>query len=285
MGSWPSALLSRVVAIVALGVLLTATLTWAAEKQITAAKPAKTPVAPLPADVIVVPDVSGQAYVFAKGILDDNGFAWRVAGGAGGYAANTVVGQSPAAGTRVIATGAPLVTLTLKRNPKYAEKGTPENASPFPASEVRLAGATTAPAAKLPTTPTTPAAKATPAATAKPAATTKPAATAKPAARKPDFAVPAAPKEPADEMPLIDRAQLLGVWLSTHKTPSAANVRRFLYQNAWVVTGAKFGWWHGAQALKVLIEVDHRAQSIWGIGAQSESVARAALAKIQAGAR
>jgi hypothetical protein len=58
-------------------------------------------------------------------------------------------------------------------------------------------------------------------------------------------------------------------------------VRRFLYQNAWVVTGAKFGWWHGAQALKVLIEVDHRAQSIWGIGAQSESVARAALASVQ----
>ena len=62
--------------------------------------------------MLVVPDVRGQAYVFAKGILEDAGFAWRVPG-ARGFAANTVVGQSPLPGTRVVDTGAPLVTLRL----------------------------------------------------------------------------------------------------------------------------------------------------------------------------
>ena len=95
MGNWPSALLTRVAAIVALGVLTTATLTWAAEKKLTAPKPVKVAASAVQADVIVVPDVQGQAYVFAKGILEDNGFAWRVGGGAGGYAANTVVVQQP----------------------------------------------------------------------------------------------------------------------------------------------------------------------------------------------
>ena len=38
---------------------------------------------------LTVPDVTGQAYVFAKGILQDHGFAWHVTGPVMGYAANT----------------------------------------------------------------------------------------------------------------------------------------------------------------------------------------------------
>src|SRR5690242_16516792 len=60
-----------------------------------------------PLATLVVPSVVGEAFVFAKGDLGDAGFAWRVAGRVHGYAANTVVAQSPAAGTKVQDTGAP----------------------------------------------------------------------------------------------------------------------------------------------------------------------------------
>ena len=46
--------------------------------------------------------------------------------------------------------------------------------------------------------------------------------------------------------------------------------------------GAKFGWWHGADALQQLIKDDRRAEALWGIGAKSEQVARAALAEVEA---
>jgi hypothetical protein len=104
---------------------------------------------------------------------------------------------------------------------------------------------------------------------------------AKPAKRTPAFAVPGAPKEPLDELPLAERAQALDAWLAGRpKTP--ANVQRFLYQNAWVVAGAKFGWWHGAEALRILIRADVHAQREWGLGAKNEAIARAALAEVEA---
>jgi PASTA domain-containing protein len=87
---------------------------------------------------LTVPQVTGQAYVFAKGILQDSGFAWHVAGSVKGYAGNTVVDQQPAAGTVVLDTGAPLVTLTLGSNPAYVELGTPENNAPYRGTAVRL---------------------------------------------------------------------------------------------------------------------------------------------------
>jgi len=90
---------------------------------------------------IVVPDVRGQVYVFAKGILEDSGFAWQVIGNVQGYAANNVVTQRPRPGTAVVDTGAPLVTLTLARNPSFHERGTPENAAPYGSTSVRLAPA------------------------------------------------------------------------------------------------------------------------------------------------
>ena len=54
---------------------------------------------PTTPEVIVVPEVRRQAYVFSKGILQDAGFAWRVEGPVGGYAGNIVLSQVPAAGS------------------------------------------------------------------------------------------------------------------------------------------------------------------------------------------
>src|ERR671931_1765761 len=147
-----AALLPRFV-LLTLGFLLaTATITFAAEKQISstaAAKPASTAAKP---QVVVVPNVVGQAYVFAKGTLEDAGFGWRVARPVGGYAANTVVSQQPAGGTRVVDTGAPQIVLQLARNKKYAQHGTPENSAPYAGTEIVLAGqdATRTPAAAKP---------------------------------------------------------------------------------------------------------------------------------------
>jgi hypothetical protein len=90
---------------------------------------------------LVVPDIRREAFVFAKGQLQDGGFAWKVVGGAPGYPANVVVSQSPAPGTRLIDTGAPLITVTLQRNKQSgAPQGEPENTSPYAPTPVRLAG-------------------------------------------------------------------------------------------------------------------------------------------------
>jgi hypothetical protein len=275
MGSWPSAVLLRVAAIVALALFATATITFAASKKIGATTASPPAVAAPQAETLIVPDVRGQAYVFAKGILEDAGFAWHVST-KNGFAANTVVTQSPAPGTRVVDNGAPVVTLSLQKNRRYAEKGTAENDSPFAGSPLKLAGssgATRAPAVK-PVASSKPAAKPAP---AKPAAA--------PAVRPPDFVVPGAKKEPQNEMPLPDRARLLEKWLEKHRTPSAANTRHWLYQHEWIVTGAKFGWWHGAEALRILIADDRRAQALWGVGSRSEAAARQALAEVEARAK
>jgi hypothetical protein len=96
-------------------------------------RPAKQAALPL-----VVPNVRGQAYVFAEGALEDAGLAWHVAGG-NGFSANTVVAQWPKPGTRLVNTGAPLVTLTLRQNRGYPQHGSPENKSPYRGTAVRVA--------------------------------------------------------------------------------------------------------------------------------------------------
>jgi len=107
-------------------------------------RPAATPKAPLrPATralptTLVVPDLKGQPYVFAQGALEDAGFSWYVPG-RNGFAANTVVAQSPAPGTHLVDTGAPLITLTLKRNRVYGQRGKAENKSPYHGTAVRRA--------------------------------------------------------------------------------------------------------------------------------------------------
>jgi hypothetical protein len=273
-----SALVLGVVAL-----LTTAALTYAADRQISSAPRATPQVKAVPL-TLVVPDVRRQAYVFAKGILVDAGFAWKVTGGVRGFSANTIATQSPAPGTRVLDTGAPTVMLTLARNAKYGQKGSPEDGSPYAGTPLKLANLASA-QTELPTAKPAPASK--PSAVTKPAAKPKSAATAKtsaklPQSRPPAFTVPGAPKEPLDEVPLTTRAQKLATWLEAHPKPTDANVKHWLFQHEWIVQGAKFGWWRGADALQLLIKDDRRAEALWGIGAKSERVARAALAEVEA---
>jgi len=93
--------------------------------------------------------------------------------------------------------------------------------------------------------------------------------------------VPGARREPLDEMPLTNRAQLLRRWVEAHPKASNANVSHWLYQQAWIVTGAKLGWWHGAQALATLSAVDRRVQQLWGMGSKSALQVHVALAEVQ----
>ena len=114
------------------------TLTIAADRPVPQ-RPTLVPVAASP-KTLVVPQVTGQAYVFAKGILQDAGFAWRVVGPVKGYAGNTVVDQVPAPGSVVVDNGAPKIVLTLAKNKTYAERGTPDNAAPYAGTTVLLPG-------------------------------------------------------------------------------------------------------------------------------------------------
>jgi beta-lactam-binding protein with PASTA domain len=258
--------------------LASATLAVGAAKRLTAVP--KSAPAPVTAPTLVVPDVAGQAFVFAKGTLEDTGFAWRVAGGVHGYAANKVATQSPGAGTKVRDTGAPTITVTLTRT-AYPEKGEPEDVSPYlgtalepialpkPAADVTPAPVAPKPAEKKPAAVKTALKKVT-------------AKAAAPASRPPAFVLPNAPKEPQKEMPLPQRARLLAAWIAAHPKPTSARVRHFLFQHAWIVTGASFGWWHGAEALRKLIAADRLAERRWGIGKKSELVARRALAEVEA---
>jgi hypothetical protein len=288
----------RFVALTVIVLLATATLTFAAENRTVAAPAPQAAAAPAKRAVLVVPDVRNEVYVFAKSTLEEAGFAWKVTGGVPGYPANRVAAQAPAAGTRVIDTGAPTISVALSHNSAYEQKGEPENASRFTGTALVLADAAGNPIA-LPHTPKKKAApKRKHAPKKKQAAAPKPKARLKPKVkpkrvdkpkanrkRPPAFTVPGGRPEPLHELPLTTRARLLGVWLSSHREPTDANVRYWLYQHAWVVAGARFGWWHGAEALETLIRVDRRVQSLWGIGARSEAAARAALTEVRAKSR
>ena len=285
------ALLPRALVIVVVWVLATAAFTLAADRQILGPSRASSST-PAQAPQLTVPAVNSQAFVFAKGILEDAGFAWRVAGPVHGYAANKVLAQSPAAGTRVVDTGAPTVTLRLVRG-QYAQQGAPEDASSYTGTAIRLADLATATAPA--TTPTHHVAK--PAAKPKKAKPARKAAKPKrkpakpkrrpavPVSRPPAFRAPGAPKEPLDEMTLPARADRLAAWIATKPKLTNANARRWLYQHSWIVTGARFGWWHAEQAVVKLIAVDQRVEQIWGIGHRSEQVARATLARVRRASR
>src|SRR2546421_10568655 len=120
--------LPRLALLAAVFLFAGATLTYGAAQRLSA--PAAKKQAPVSAPTVVVPDVTGQAFVFAKGALEDGGFAWKVTGSIHGFAANRVVSQTPAAGTKLKDTGAPLITVTLART-GYAETGQPEDVSPY----------------------------------------------------------------------------------------------------------------------------------------------------------
>ena len=287
------ALLPRLLVVSVVWILASGTLTFAAERHLYAHVQAKAPAAPAN-PVLVVPDVRSQAFVFAKGILEDGGFAWHVAGPVHGYSTNLVSSQQPAPGTKLADTGAPTIVLHLSKG-HYAESGEPEDDAPFVGTPTRLAGALDAPTKK-------PAAGKLPLAPPKVSPARKPASAARShaervttkrtkivhrsrTARPPAFHVAGAPKEPLDEISLPARANRLSAWLTPSRRPTAANQRHWLYQHAWIVTGARFGWWRGAEALRVLIRVDRRVESQWGVGYRSAAVARAALAAVEARAK
>jgi PASTA domain len=292
-----AALLPRLVVVTVVFVLATGTLTFAAEKRLTAAVPEK-PKATAPA-VLVVPDVHGQAYVFAKGILEDAGFAWRVTGGVHGFASNLVASQSPAAGSRLVDTGAPTIVLRLARG-AYAEHGKASDESPYAGTEIRFADSAAGTPSRHKAKPKVkPKKRVVAKPKAKPRAKPKAKARLKPKVKprlKPKakprprprvqgrpaaFTVPGAPKEPLDEITLPARANRLAAWIRTKPAATNRNVRNWVYQHAWIVTGAKFGWWHGAAALRTLIGVDRQVQALWGLGYRSEGVARAALRTVE----
>jgi hypothetical protein len=279
----------RFVVLTLVVLLATTTLTFAAENRTvaTAKKPAVAPVKTGP-KLLVVPDVQKQVYVFAKGTLEEAGFAWKVVGSVAGYSANRVAVQSPAPGTRVVDTGAPTISLSLSLNPGYPQEGAPENASPFRGTAIQYADAAVnrlaVPKRKTPRKKHAPRPKPKVRVKAKPKVRPAPKPKKK-GKRPPAFVVPGGRPEPQNELPLPDRARLLGVWLSSHRTPNDANVRYWLYQHAWLVEGARQGWWHGAEALATLVRVDQRVQALWGIGAKSQGVARATLDEVRAKSR
>ena len=282
-----TALLPRLAALTVIWLLATSTWTFAAPGSAPVEEPPAAVAPPAP-ELLIVPDVRRQAFVFAKGILEDGGFAWRVEGNVRGYAPNLVASQDPAPGTKVLDNGLPTVVLRLTDNPDYDERGLPEDSSPWEGTEIVLAADAQAaaeepareqPAAEAP-------AEEAPAESSAPAdepAEEAPAEPAKPEdeERKPDFEVPGAPPEPQDEMPLADRARLLETRMLAHPKPSRALAKYWLYQHTWIVTGAKFGWSGGDEALRILIRLDEEMQARWGFGGKSATVARAALAEVE----
>jgi hypothetical protein len=286
-----SSFVTRLLALTVVWLFATAALTFAAAHKM-GAGPAVVPTtttaaATVPARVLVVPDLRRQAFVFSKGILSDAGFSFRIEGLVKGFPSNTVISQTPAPGTRVLDTGAPLVILHLART--GAQSGLPEDVSTVTPTAVKLApppaGVAKTTAAVLPTKVAKIAPKTAPKVAPKVATklATKPAkAPAKPQSRAPAFVVPGARREPLDEITLSARAKTLLVWLNQHPNATDANVKHWLYQHAWIVTGAELGWSHGAEALHTLLAADRRVWELWGIGARSSAVARQALAEVEA---
>jgi hypothetical protein len=263
-------LVSRLVALTVVWLLATTALTYAAAQRLNTSTPAPAAHVAVPptASVVVVPDVRNQAYVFAEGTLGDSGFAWKVDGSVHGYASNMVVSQSPAPGTRVIDTGAPTITLRLAKG--KTESGVPQDESPTAGTALKLADVV-APAVKKVVKKAHAVTRATATAKAK-APARKP-----PAQRKPDFVVAGARREPLGEIPLTTRADLLLRWIDRHPKATDANVKHWLYQHAWIVAGARMGWWHGSEALRTLVAVDRKVWAAWGIGSRSGEIARRAL--------
>ena len=243
MVEFAAVLLRGVIATFAGLLIAGGTLTLAADRA-TVLRAALVPVAPARPTTLRVPDVSGQAYVFAKGILQDHAFAWQVTGPVQGYAANRVALQRPAAGTVVLDTGAPTITLTLMPNPSYVERGTPDNGAPYAGTAIRLPASPTQHPQTSPRTP-------------------------------------AAPNEPIWSRSLSDRVTALAAWLESHRDRSGTTLNHWLYEHNYVITGARLGWWHGAEALQALIKVDKRAEALWGVGSQSRTAAEQALAEVR----
>ena len=162
-------LVPRIVAVVCVGVAATAGVTWAASQGLPQTGTVPTVTTPAAAP-IVVPDVRQQAFVFARDARRTTDSPGRSPAPVEGYPANTVVAQSPAPGTKVVDTGAPLVQLTLRRNSGYGQTGEAQDKSPYAATPLQPAELASAvgpalPAATTSTSTTTTAMTTTPTAT------------------------------------------------------------------------------------------------------------------------
>jgi hypothetical protein len=200
---------------------------------------------------------------------------------------------TPSSGVAAASTGQTLATTpatTTTAPPAATTTAKPPAAKPA-ATTAKPATTTAKTTAKPPTTTTvatTTAAKppaTTTTAPPKAAAVAAPKATGKTAysARPPAFLLPRnAHRERAGELPLPVRADKLMRFVHAHKKPTNPIVKHWLVQHAWITAGARFGWWHGAEALKTLIATDRLVEAEWGIGYRSEAVARAALAYVHA---
>jgi PASTA domain len=282
MASRLAALLPRLLALTVIWLLGTATYTVAAGGGSQEPAPQATQAAPKRPQILEVPDVRRQAYVFAKGILQDAGFAWSVEGSVRGYAANTVISQRPAPGTRVVDNGAPTVVVRLARNTSYSERGLPENSSPYAGTAIVLASTLkTETPEQPPAPPAPPAPQPQPPAPQPQPAAPQPQPQPQEGTREPDFVVPGAPKEPVDEMRLPQRAKRLANRVADASKPTKQLVNFWLYQHSWIVFGARYGWADGDEALRILIRVDESLQRRWDFGARSERVARRALAYVE----
>ena len=113
--------------------------------------------------------MTGQVFVFAKGILEDAGFAWRVAGPVHGYPSNRVLAQTPAAGTHVVDTGAPTIVVRLVKG-QYEQQGSPEDTSRYTGTRIAFPHAPIV-KPKAPRRRAKPSPKATPKPVTKPKAT------------------------------------------------------------------------------------------------------------------
>jgi len=282
-----TALIPRLLALTVIWLLGAATFTLAADKKATPPTTGADPAQAAKPTVLTVPDVRNKAYVFAKGILQDAGLAWRVRGAVQGYSANVVVWQSPSPGSRVIDNGAPIVSVRLSKNAAYGERGLPENEAPYTGTRVvyltdwREAHEQSTQSTSTQATtsePSTTTAETAPTTTTEPSTTTEP----EPETRKPDFEVPGAPAEPADEVTLSQRARQLAKRMDAMPKPTNRLVNYWLYQHSWIVTGARFGWHDGAEALRILIKVDQSLERRFDFGARSETVARRVLAYVEA---
>src|SRR4051812_49743548 len=98
-----AALLPRAVVVALVWVLATAAFTFAADTTIIGPSTATSTSVPAKAPELVVPSVTGQAYVFSKGILEDAGFACHLTGPAYGNASNRVMAKTPPSATRAVA--------------------------------------------------------------------------------------------------------------------------------------------------------------------------------------
>lgn len=270
----------------ALGLLATGALTAAEVRQ--EANPGPVTTAESSSPSLVVPDVVGQPYVFAKQLLDDAGFAWEVEGQIEGYAANLVESQVPLPGTEIIGIELPRVTLTLGRNTDYEERGVPQNVSrdsgtpvlnldpvpkPTPGDEQQNS------ASEEPNLRENGGPKKT---SGNDAAADQQAVQPIPDESEDRAEVPTEPgASSAGNESALERSLFLASWILEHPHPTDEAVSYWLWQHSEIIAGARSGEPDAQEALEILVEIDRDLQKSWGVGAKSEALARETLQEIR----